>query len=288
MDLSSSAGGELGDSPVSQAAVRDHLKLSKSSASYRVRRLLRLGYLANLADKGEPMQLVPGTPLPDKPAPLPTPCDLAAHLIAMGRDELVQPFINPVTGEAHNCRIHLGLETSFFFADCQECVEPQVDSVADPLSEDQRFIANEPLNPNDTKGSRVQTAMNPSPSVADAVAGSDLGFKVTSEDDDIFSCSCPDPTDPPMPGDEQPTCACCGQSVFWCSTCGGCRLCRLSKDNEVWEVAPEDEDEPEKWDKTGWKLVEENEAGDKVVPEGSEVHIHLQTGETYYRLMELP
>ena len=78
IEMTTPVGGKPGEIPVSQASLRSHLKLSKSTASYRVRRLLELDYLANLESrKGKEMKLVPGAPLPDEPAPLPSPCELS-------------------------------------------------------------------------------------------------------------------------------------------------------------------------------------------------------------------
>ncbi len=112
-ELTTPPGGKPGETPVSQAGLRAHLKLSKSSDSYRVRRLLKLGYLLNLEEsKGKAMKLVPGAPLPDEPDPLPSPCELAEHLVAIGRAELVTPWMDPVTGGVHDCRSHLACETT--------------------------------------------------------------------------------------------------------------------------------------------------------------------------------
>ena len=108
-ELSTPEEGEAGDTPVSQAAICRHLKLSKSVVSYRVRRLLRLGYLSNLETaKGRPHMLVLGSPLPDQVPPLPDPCDMAKYLLEAGRPELVDPWVDPMTGQAHNCWEHLG------------------------------------------------------------------------------------------------------------------------------------------------------------------------------------
>ena len=93
---------------MTQAAIRAHLGLSKSQASYRVNRLLRMGYLSNLEEReGRPQQVVPGTPLPDEVPPLPSPCEVAEWVVKVGRSGLVLPWVDPVTGEAHNCADHI-------------------------------------------------------------------------------------------------------------------------------------------------------------------------------------
>src|SRR5450759_3179736 len=75
---------------------------------HRAIRLISLGYLMNRAErKAQAMQLVPGTALPKESAPLPGPCELAEHLVVQGHPELVIPWIDPVTGKAHDCRVHL-------------------------------------------------------------------------------------------------------------------------------------------------------------------------------------
>ena len=92
---------------MSQAEARNHLRLNKSSVSYRVKRLLTMGYLGNIEDrKGKPMKLVPGAPLPDEPAPLPSPSELAKFLVQESRDDLVMPWVDPVTREGHDCLEH--------------------------------------------------------------------------------------------------------------------------------------------------------------------------------------
>ncbi|MFC2042185.1 hypothetical protein ACFLTV_01600 [Chloroflexota bacterium] len=107
-ELTTPPGGKPGEKPVTQAVIRDHLKLVKSSASYRVKRLLSMGYLTNLESrKGKEMKLVPGTPLPEEADPLPSPCDLTEYLVTEGYHELIIPWGDPVTGEVHNCREHV-------------------------------------------------------------------------------------------------------------------------------------------------------------------------------------
>lgn len=39
-------------------------------------------------------------------------------------------------------------------------------------------------------------------------------------------CTCPDTGDLPLSVEDLPACPGCGQRVFWCSACQGCRLCR--------------------------------------------------------------
>ncbi|HEY82518.1 MAG TPA: MarR family transcriptional regulator [Dehalococcoidia bacterium] len=97
-----------GEKPVTQAAIRSHLGLSKSQVSYRVNRLIGLGYLANLEQRrGKPQQIVLGAPLPEEVPPLPSPCRVAEWLIEAGRDDLVIPWVDPVTGEVHDCAKHV-------------------------------------------------------------------------------------------------------------------------------------------------------------------------------------
>ena len=94
---------EAGENPVSQAKLVGHLEASKAAVSYRVRRLVRLGYLANLEEqRGRPYKLVPGAPLPERVPPLPEPCVLAQHLLDSGQEDLIQVWVDPVSGEHVN------------------------------------------------------------------------------------------------------------------------------------------------------------------------------------------
>jgi len=101
-DLSTPDGGKVGEQGVSQPEVADRTGLTKKPVSYRVRRLLREGYLVNLnADKkGRSHRLVPGSPLPEEVPPLPPPGALAQHLTAAGLGFLVSPWVSPLTGKA--------------------------------------------------------------------------------------------------------------------------------------------------------------------------------------------
>lgn len=38
-------------------------------------------------------------------------------------------------------------------------------------------------------------------------------------------CTCPDPSDPPLPPAGLPACPDCSSNAFWCGSCGGCRVC---------------------------------------------------------------
>lgn len=159
-------GGKPSDSPITQAALRTYMKLSKSSTSYRVKRLLKLGYLANLENrKGMEMKLVPGAPLPDEPAPLPSPCDLAEYLAQSGFPQLVIPWVDPVTGNRHDCREHLDkkyLNTPT--TSSAEYLEPCPRSEASSGVRYLGFTAIEPIEPPIEQGSRVQgvqTKLNP-------------------------------------------------------------------------------------------------------------------------------
>jgi len=106
--LTTPQGGKSGDKPVSQAAIRTNLRLSKSQTSYRANRLLKMGYLSNLENQGgKPHKLVPGAPLPEEVPPLPSPCELSTHLLGRGRLDLVGPWVDPVSGAVHNCWDHI-------------------------------------------------------------------------------------------------------------------------------------------------------------------------------------
>jgi len=99
---------QAGERPVSQAELRQRLVVSKAVVSHRVNRLLKLDYLVNLeTQRGRPAKLVPGAPLPEEVPPLPSPCNLARHLLATGRIDLVQPWVDPLTGQSHDCWAHL-------------------------------------------------------------------------------------------------------------------------------------------------------------------------------------
>ena len=99
---------QSGKNPTSQAKLAGHLRVSKAAVSYRVRRLCGLGYLANLEEqRGRPAKLVPGAPLPEIVPPLPAPCVLAQYLLDAGQEHLVLPWVDPVSGEGHDCRSHM-------------------------------------------------------------------------------------------------------------------------------------------------------------------------------------
>jgi hypothetical protein len=111
--LTTPDGGKPGEKPVTQAAIRSHLGLSKSQVSYRVNRLIGLGYLVNLEQRrGKPQQIIPGAPLPEEVPPLPSPCQVAEWLTETGRDGLVIPWVDPVTGEVHDCAGHIPVHRS--------------------------------------------------------------------------------------------------------------------------------------------------------------------------------
>jgi biotin operon repressor len=98
---------EGGKNPISQAKLKATLGVSKASVSYRVTRLLKLGYLVNQEDrKGRPARILLGAPLPEEVEPLPSPCQLVTYLVDSSRHELVQDWIDPVSGESHDCRRH--------------------------------------------------------------------------------------------------------------------------------------------------------------------------------------
>lgn len=93
---------------IGQSKIRDHLKLSKSQVSYRVNRLLKLGYLTNSEKrKGYTHQLLPGAPLPEKVPALPSPCKVAEYLVKNDHTDLIVPWVDPVTGIPHSCCDHL-------------------------------------------------------------------------------------------------------------------------------------------------------------------------------------
>jgi len=99
--LSTSDSGKVGEKGVSQAQIVADIQLTKKPVSYRVRRLIKEGYLVNLnADKkGSAHGLVPGAPLPAIAPPLPTPKELADHLNNVDLGFLVTSWISPTTGE---------------------------------------------------------------------------------------------------------------------------------------------------------------------------------------------
>jgi hypothetical protein len=168
IELTKSTKEKPGETPITQAVLRSYLKLNKSSTSYRVNRLLKLGYLINLNSGKGHMQLTPGTPLPDKPEPLPSPCKLAEHLVSIGHPELIIPWVDPLTGVRHDCREHL--EEKYFdtaASTSQNPVEPS--RVCKPSSgvSDKRFTSVEPIEPAEPSSMgvpEVQPKLNPEPS----------------------------------------------------------------------------------------------------------------------------
>lgn len=101
--------------PLTQADLVDATGKSKGTVSYRVARLLENGYIADQAaakGRGVPKQLVPGAPLPDKAKPLPSPCELSKHLLENEMADLVIPWIDPISGESHNCFEHYELSNT--------------------------------------------------------------------------------------------------------------------------------------------------------------------------------
>ncbi len=98
---------------VKQIALAKNLNLAPSSVSYRVRKLLRSGYLDNEETRRyRPAKLTPGTPLPVEPPGLPSPCDLARYLLEIGQKDLITPWVDPIGGHIHDCRKHLSLDPS--------------------------------------------------------------------------------------------------------------------------------------------------------------------------------
>ncbi|MBM3949147.1 MAG: hypothetical protein FJ312_07940 [SAR202 cluster bacterium] len=132
------------EKPSTQAILRAALGLSKSSSSYRLNRLLRLGYISNQADKGKPMQLVIGAPLPEEAPPLPTPCQLAEELLRIGREDLIVPMVNPVDGSTHDCFSHISGKSARL---CSTPFEPCSRCVSGPKLDGRGFISEEPLEP---------------------------------------------------------------------------------------------------------------------------------------------
>lgn len=122
--------------PISQSKIRDYLKLSKSQVSYRVNRLLDLGYLTNSEKrKGQPHQIMPGSPLPEKVPALPSPCQIAEYLVQIGREDLIVPWVNPVTGIPHSCYGHLQISPSIRTPEqCPRCHQNEAKSNSDSNS----------------------------------------------------------------------------------------------------------------------------------------------------------
>jgi hypothetical protein len=173
-ELSTPANGQPGERPVTQAEVRSELGLSKGGCSYRVRRLIGLGYLANLADKGKPMKLVPGAPLPDEAAALPAPCELARHL-AQNRPGLIVPWVDPVTGELHDCR------KSCLCSVPGNHIEPSEEEVSEGPCEDIGSICFEPFEPSDKEEFDGSMSADPPDSKHGDEAETTAGFEGTSE-----------------------------------------------------------------------------------------------------------
>lgn len=91
---------------VSQADIRAETKASKSTVSYRINRLLESGHVIDKAErkgKGNPQQLMPGAPLPEEVVPLPTCCELAKILLDRELPDLIEPWVDPTTGDIHMC-----------------------------------------------------------------------------------------------------------------------------------------------------------------------------------------
>jgi hypothetical protein len=176
--LSTLPGGSPGGKPITQAELRSLLELSKSTASYRVGRLLEMGYLINREwRKGQPMQLVMGDSLPDEALPLPSPCEIARHLVESGRPDLIVPWMNPVTGEVHDCRTHLeGIDWRSFPLPFTGTLEPCLRCKAAINVPDQGFTPAEPPEPVAAGVQRfkeVQAKLNPStPSVGSKLSES--------------------------------------------------------------------------------------------------------------------
>jgi hypothetical protein len=152
---------------ISQADLRNYMQLSKSTASYRVKRLLRLGYIINLeSDKDKPMKLVPGSRLPDKPEPLPDPCTLSQHLLNTNLPELIIPWVNPISGEVHDCRKHID-NSSFTGLPLPLAMNPEPCPLCRRVSrlDLDGFKADEPLEPDLTQNqpgfNKVQSKLNP-------------------------------------------------------------------------------------------------------------------------------
>ena len=94
--------------PPSQADLVRQMDVSKGAVSYRVNRLIGLGYLENHEErKGRSAKLVPGIPLPNPVTPLPEPCELSEYLASQGLASLIMPWVHPLNGDFHDCAEHL-------------------------------------------------------------------------------------------------------------------------------------------------------------------------------------
>jgi len=165
--LTTPDGGKPGEKPVTQAAIRSHLGLSKAQASYRVNRLIGLGYLANLEQrKGKPQQIVPGAPLADEVPPLPSPCQVAEWLVEIGRSDLVMPWVDPVDGTVHNCADHVPLTLHKMAASagnrtpepCPRCLNSEAKSHSSGTNR-----TPEPLSAKENSSSAVRIEDEPQP-----------------------------------------------------------------------------------------------------------------------------
>jgi hypothetical protein len=188
IELTTPAGGQPGEKPVTQAEVREHLGISKSSTSYRIKRLLKLGYLANLElNKSKGMKLVAGVPLPGEVDPLPSACALTEFLVACGQHELVIGWIDPVTGEVHNCRDHFtNIDWKDYPLPFNRTLEPSFKSEPQLALDAKGFMPVEPIEPAAVlpeRFNRVQTAMNPKESTIDLNLKKNWGSGVQLESD---------------------------------------------------------------------------------------------------------
>lgn len=222
--------------PTTQAALKAFCKLGKSQVAHRVSRLLKMSYLVNTETrKGRPHQLLPGVPLPEPAPPLPSPCDLATHLIDAGRYDLIGPWIDPVTGEFHNCFSHLPptpdrtdrtpghLDTNHPYAGDSDNYRTPTGHPTDEFDED---ACPGGVRRESGVDSQIQTEANrPGVRSVRSENGQNNENETFSTLFPTDACTCD-----PIPGPANtsvPACETCGKP-WRCPECGGCRGCRVS------------------------------------------------------------
>lgn len=235
-NMSDSSPDELGSyathtTPTTQVAIRDFCKLGKSQIAHRVSRLLRMGYLVNTETRrGRPYLLVPGVPLPEAALPLPGPCDLAAHLMEAGRDDLIGPWVDPITGESHSCFSHL---TPSHDRTDRTGGHPDTNRIWDGDPNTHRtpsghpaVIGASPVPVREESGSECQIRTE-----ANRPGVWPVRWQNTPENENgefpttACLCSKPEHFGPYEPQPECPTCGC----RLWCAGCGRCIGCKLTK-----------------------------------------------------------
>jgi hypothetical protein len=102
------------EKPATTSQLSALLGVSNKTIKSRADDLIASGWLVDYKGpaKKDGHLYEPGAVLPDAPPPLPTPCELSNHLAAQGREDLVVPWVDPVSGLYYDCKSHLSINST--------------------------------------------------------------------------------------------------------------------------------------------------------------------------------